>query len=588
MNRSSRTVLPICPLVLLAACGRLPDDQSDVDAPAGAPPPAVIVEAPPLRRAPAARTEAVLDWQPCAEGFQCATLEVPRDYAQPEGPTLKVAITRLPARLPARRAGALFLNFGGPGSSTLSILQSGAGAFIGARNPTFDIVGVDPRGTGQTEGAVDCRVDQELDGPNAQPFFTPETLDLEALQERSERYIEACVANNDLDLLAYASTANTARDMDAVRSALGDEKLNYLGYSYGTVLGATYASLFPHNYRAMVLDGAVDPDAYMNGSRAEDPALDQLAAFERALGRFFQACAADQKACSEFGGSDPERAFDDLVARAHATPIPAGELPPVDGDDILTAMVASLYSKAQWQPFAAALAEAQAGDATLLREIADGFYDRAPDGSYEPSTDRLFALQVIESSAAPTELETVLARGDESFLRYEHVWWGNAYSELLVDGFPVRAQGVFRGPFRVPADAAPILVVGTTFDPATPYANAERLVSQLDNARLLTMNGDGHGAYLFNSRCIDGAVENYLARGLLPAIGSECQQEVPFALPEAEPSDTSGLSTAVFPDPSRSAEILPRPRAERWPLPLPPARPLPLPPLTVALPSPGR
>ena len=213
-----------------------------------------------------------------------------------------------------------------------------------AFNTRYDIIAMDPRGVGQSEPSIDCKANQETEGIYSQPFTTPDNLDPKALVAKDTKYINKCVSLNKT-ILAHVSTANVARDMDLLRKSLGESKLNYFGYSYGTFLGATYASLFPKNYNRMVLDGPLDATDYIN-----DPLADlssQSDGFEREFGRFFQACARDQVACSGFGGADPWDAYDQLVDKANETPIPAGgpDPRPVDGDDINFAATGEIYAK---------------------------------------------------------------------------------------------------------------------------------------------------------------------------------------------------------------------------------------------------
>jgi pimeloyl-ACP methyl ester carboxylesterase len=472
-----------------------------------------------------------LSWQACGEGFECATAELPIDYRRPRGETLGVAVTRLPARDRERRIGSLFVNFGGPGGDAVASLQAfGAGLFQ-VLNERFDIVGFDPRGTGQTDYAIDCGVNQETLGIYRKPFTTPENVDPERLLADAEEYVAACVAKNP-KILPYASTATAARDMDALRAAVGDAKLTYLGFSYGTFLGATYASLFPKKYRALVLDGALDPDAYIN--RPTDALLAQNAGFERAFARFFQACAVDQAACLGFGGADPHAAFDMLVASANEAPLPSfGDDPrPVTGDDILAGSILTLYAKQNWPLLALGLAVASQGDGTVMRFLSNFFYGWLGDGTYDPGLDRYFALSAIEQTYS-SDLDVFLRTGAASWAEFDHAW-SNAgyYAELPLGIFPIEARGAFHGPFRAPRTSPTVLVVGTTYDPATPYRGAKRMVAELGNARLLTMQGDGHCAYGGNSACIDAAVEAYLVDGTLPNAGTVCEQDVPFAQPE--------------------------------------------------------
>lgn len=472
-----------------------------------------------------------LSWKACGEeGFQCATARLPRDYDRPGGRKLEIAVTRLPATDPERRVGSLFVNFGGPGGTTNDTLRAiGKDLFAGLTD-RFDLVGFDPRGVGESSPSIDCKVNQETEGLYAQPFTTPENLVVADWVERARRYADRCRELN-ADILPYVSTANVARDMDRLREAVGDRKLNYLGFSYGTFLGATYESLFPRRYRALVLDGALDADQYIN--RPTEGLFEQTQGFERALGRFFQACAAHKDVCP-FGGDDPWMAYDELLEQMYAQPLPAsGEHPePVNGDDLIEASFALLYAKQAWPDFAAVLAQAAAGDGTLVRTVVDSFYGRLPDGSYDPLSDRYFTIGAIEQRY-PRDLGFFLDAGRRSWALFDHFWSNTGYVELPYALLGVKGRDVFRGPFRAHPRAAPTLVIGTTYDPATPYKGAKRLVADLGNARLLTMRGDGHTAFGGNSACIDAAVEMYLEDLVVPPAGTVCRQEVPFAAPEA-------------------------------------------------------
>jgi len=472
-----------------------------------------------------------LQFAPCGDaGAECATAKVPLNYAKPHGRTLDVAVTRVRATDPDRRIGTLFFNFGGPGAPAAIYVEAFGADLFPTLSDRFDIVGVDPRGTGDSEGAIDCGVNQETQGVYSQPFDTPLNLDVDRLLRTDKRYINACLRAADTDLLPYFSTASTARDFDWVRRALDERKLNYLGFSYGTFLGATYASLFPRNYRSLVLDGALDADRYIN-----KPLLslrEQTAGIERALSRFFAACARDQVACSGFGGDDPWMAFDELAEAADESPIPAAQGRPVDGDDVRAAAVTAIYSKSAWGDLGLALAAAEDGDGTLLRDLADSFYGRLDDGSYDPLLDRYFVLGALEQRYRG-DLDTYLEAGDHSWGMFDHAWWNHGYTELAWRLWPIDARGAFYGPFKASKRSPTVLVVGTTYDPATPYRGSVRLVRDLGNARLLTMRGDGHTAYGGNSACIDTAVDAYLEDGVVPAEGTKCRQEVPFTAPGA-------------------------------------------------------
>jgi pimeloyl-ACP methyl ester carboxylesterase len=503
-----------------------------------------------LVAAPAASADTAngLQWTDCSQVpdavVQCATQTVPLDYDKPDGKTIGIAVARVPAKDQAHRIGSLFFNFGGPGGTQVDYLQATAGqGLFDALNQRFDIVGFDPRGVGQSTPSIDCKVNQETQGLYSQPFPTPLTVDLARLLAKDQRYLRRCAALNG-DILSHVSTADTARDMDVLRKAVGDSKLSYLGFSYGTFLGTTYAALFPNRFRALVLDGPLDADEYLS-----DPLKgtnEQTAAFERAVSRFFRACAANQTACLGFGGEDPEDAFDQLVDAANAAPIPAaGYTPdprPIDGDDLNAAAAVSMYAKQFWPVLAVGLASAAAGDGSVIRAIVDElFYGRDPDtGTYDPGSDRFVAIYGAEAHW-PTDVGTYVREGEQAWGSFDHVYFNHGYTELNFGLWPATAQDTYEGPFHVKASAPTPLVVDTTYDPATPYRGGLKLARELGNSRLLTMRGDGHTAYGGNSPCIDAAVNAYLIDGTLPPVGTSCRQEVPFEQPQpAAKSLTSG------------------------------------------------
>ena len=507
---------------------------------------------------PAATQQPVpaLSWAPCgsAPGVECATAALPMDYDHPQGTQVDIAVARVPATDAAQRIGSLFFNFGGPGAPAVDYLQAEGAGIFEALNARFDIVAFDPRGVGQSTPAIDCRVDKETEGPVPRPAPTPVTVDADALVARAQSYVDTCLENNG-EILQHVSTANVARDMDALRAAVGDERLSYLGFSYGTFLGATYAALFPDRYRALVLDGAVDPGAWIH-----DPvslSSTQLVAFEGALDRFLAACAADQTACSGFGGSDPSTAYDALLSSAAAAPVPAprytADPRPVTADDIRDVTGQLLYAKQFWGILAVALAQADAGDGSLIRAIIDQVVSPPMD----PSLDRFVAIAGSEQMW-PRDVDAYLERGAREWVDSPHFWANFAYSELPFALWPARDTDAYGGSFAVDPSAPTPLVIGTTFDPATPYSEAVRTVRELGNARLLTMDGDGHTAYGRNSACIDTATENYLIDVALPAEGTVCQQQVPFVAPAPVAAQTGTSSgTVTLPD-GVGAEVLGR------------------------------
>jgi pimeloyl-ACP methyl ester carboxylesterase len=475
-----------------------------------------------------------LDWQPCgtAPNVTCATATVPLDYDKPQGQSIKLHLAKSPAIDQAHKIGSLFINFGGPGGTAADRFEARGQSYRPGLNQRFDIIAMDPRGVGQSSPAIDCKANQKTQGIYSQPITTPDNLDLEALIAKDQGYIKRCIQLND-GILAHVSTANVARDIDLLRQSLGEQKITYFGYSYGTFLGATYASMFPTHYRAMVLDGPVDADAYIN-----DPLRDlsaQTSGFERALGRFMQACAADHAACRGFPavGNDPLDAYDGLIEKLNASPMPVGS-DTLDGDDVTTGTAAALYSKANWPLLAQALADAENGDGSLLKALSDSFYGDNGDGTFDPGGDRYFTIGATEQKY-PRDVRTYVSAGQRSWDQHEHFWWNNGYAELNYGLYPVHDRDAFDGPFKVSNSAVTPLVIGTTYDPATPYRGAKNLVRTLGNARLLTMRGDGHTAYnLTNSpTCINPAVEAYVNDGTLPAPGTQCRQVVGFPAPAA-------------------------------------------------------
>lgn len=492
-----------------------------------------------LAAAPAAQARAhtatAVAWATCGDvpGVQCGAVPVPLDYDRPGGRPISIALARVPAKDPARRLGSLFFNFGGPGGTAVDYLQATAGAgLFDALNQRYDIVAFDPRGVGQSTPSIDCKVDQKTLGVTSQPFTTPLNLDVDALVAKDRRYIGQCLARNG-EILRHVSTGNVARDLDVLRQAVGDRKLSYLGFSYGTFLGETYMSLFPGHFRRMVLDGPVGAE-----NELFDPVKgsnEQTAAFERAFSRFLRACAADQVACSGFGGNDPEDVFDALADQADAAPIPApGYAPdpvPVTGDDLRALAIVAMYSKQNWGVLAKALKGALDGDASLAREIVDeDVYARLPDGSYDPGADRFFTISGSEQRW-PRRIGVYLREGAQAFGMFDHFWFNHGYSELNWGLYPVRDRDAYYGPFGVSSSDPTPLVVATTYDPATPYRGALAYVRELGNARLLTMRGDGHTAYGGQSACVDAAVNAYLLDGTLPPAGTSCRQDAQFTAP---------------------------------------------------------
>ena len=492
-----------------------------------------------LLACPARAADGPIAWAPCGDGAECGTLRVPLDHAQPGGPEIAMPVTRVPASDSGRRIGSLVINYGGPGAPGAQILRDTPPEALPMLAPgltdRFDLVSFDPRGTGGTL-PVDCGITAE-DGLTTE-LVTPQNLDVGALVADARRYAELCGERN-AGVLERLATADVARDLDLLRAALGEERLTYLGYSYGTFVGATYASLFPERQGRLVLDGAMDPERY--AGRPLEFLREGAAASERALNRFLAACAGDQVACAGFGGSDPWAAFDRLVARADAEPIPAGDAPPVSGLDIIGAVSGALYAREAWPLLAVALAQADAGDATIFREVLG--LDPV-DPAVGAGFDRYTATVAVDA-AWPREVEPYLDGARQAWGELDHMWPAAGYEKVVYSVWPATSPSAFRGPFRSAPDAPAALVIGTTWDPATPYRWAVGMAAELGNARLLTMRGDGHTAFGSRSSCIDAAVVAYLVRGTLPEPGTVCEQEIPFAPPALPEGDPAAVDEAL-------------------------------------------
>ena len=457
-----------------------------------------------------------LSWRACGvPDFQCATLRAPLDYARPDAGEVKLAVSRVKATGPGKRLGSLLVNPGGPGGSAVGYLQGYAG--IGYPAPVkarYDMVAVDPRGVARSE-PVECLTGPQMD-TYTQVDATPDDARESAALATSFRTFASGCGKRARKVLSHVSTVESARDMDILRAVLGDEKLTYVGASYGTFLGATYAELFPGRAGRLVLDGAMDPSL-----PAVDLNRDQTAGFETA----FQAFAADcvkQPDCPLGTGSAEAaavrmRAF---FRELDAEPVPTGESRRLGESLATTGVIAAMYDEAAWPQLREALTQAMGGEGSGLLALADNYYEREADGTYSNLMFANAAVNCLDLPPAfdgPAEVEKAVP----SFEKASPVFGeGLAWASLNCTYWPTPATG---RPHRITAKGAPpLLVVGTTRDPATPYKWAQSLASQLASGVLLTYEGDGHTAYGRGSDCIDSAINAYLLEGAPPAKGKRC------------------------------------------------------------------
>ncbi len=487
-----------------------------------------------------------LEWTACGGDLECATAAMPRDYDRPNGPTIELALIRRPAIDTENKIGSLFVNAGGPGISGLEFFRTAPPGALDSF-PRFDFVSWDPRGIGESSPAVDCTTDAQDDAALDYRFVRPQTLDRKALVAATQEAVDGCVDRNP-GILSHLSTANTARDLDVLRAAVGDEKLTYVGISHGTHIGAAYSSLFPDRVRAMVADSPIDLDVWHR-----DPTAmwrEMMDSQEASLDRFFAACAASQPACG-FGGSNPEAAFDALVARLNQNPAPAPNSvhqTPVSGDDVLNVAVEEVVSRSRWSTLATALAQADAGDASLMSDLYDAIAGRRPDGSWTQSG--VFFTTTAQDWQTSKKIEQYLDEGARAYQRSPHFWFlAQGYERLAYALYPVRPQDNYRGPFSHPSDAVPALVIGVTHDGRTPYAWAERYAADLGNTRLLTYDGDRHGALTDLNPCVFFAAFQYVNDLTLPAEGTTCTQDYePFPGTEESARSQSRSGEQLLPE----------------------------------------
>ena len=476
--------------------------------------------------APAGTGEAAI-WHPCPDvpeslvgrtapgmRYECASVAVPQDWADPTGSgTFEISLLRVRSSRQHDRVGSLVVNPGGPGGSGIdtAVYLSFGAAFGGLPDEIterFDIVGFDPRGVSRSS-PVECVSDADLDatfGADPDPDTQAEFDQVVALNKRIG---DGCGAKYGTKL-RYFSTEQAARDMDAVRDAVGDEKLTYLGYSYGTLLGATYAQLFPSKVRALVLDGAVDPGQdIVAGSES------QAKGFERAFTNFTAWCARTSSLCPI--APDARGAVTAAVDKARVSPVRGRGGREATAGWVFYAIIASLYTTEGWQELAKAIDDLQGGDPSGVFELADRYAERDGSGHYSNFFDANLGTNCADSTAKPTLAQI---RSYQSQWRAKYPLFGPA---LAVGMLPCAYWPGERDPYPTGAatGAPPIVVVGTTGDPATPYEQTAKLADMLGVGVVVTWEGEGHTAYP-QTECVTQAVDEYLIDLAVPRAGLRC------------------------------------------------------------------
>ncbi|MCM6773457.1 alpha/beta hydrolase [Nocardia sp. CDC159] len=485
----------------------------------------------PAPSAPAAPTPVALDrfynqtpdWQSC-NGFsedrsvrfprdaECTRLTVPVDYAKPDGATAEIAVSRIRATGP--KIGSLLFNPGGPGVAGLSM------ASIAMKTPLaerFDLIGFDVRGVGSSRPLIRCLTGKEWDEQRAEPPKDNTPAGIAAAEQEDREFAQKCGERTGTEFLAHVGTREVIQDMDVIRGVLGDPKLNFVGYSYGTRLGSAYAEKFPDRVRALVLDGAVDPE-----QQPVQDTIEQTAGFQKAFDAYAAACTRDAE-CPL--GTDPAQSvarFRALLAPLWNHPLPTKDGRPLSYGDAVTGVQNALYAEDRWETLSAGLAEVAQGRGDTLLALADDYNSRRPDGSYDNSQDAFLAIHCVDDPAikdrAVTDQQDTELRKVAPFLDDGH---GTGHAPLELCAFwPVPNTG---GPHQVSAPGLPkTVVVSTTQDPATPYEAGVNLAKDL-GAALITNRGTRHTAFLSGGvPCVDNAVFEYLIELKEPPAGLTC------------------------------------------------------------------
>lgn len=447
---------------------------------------------------PAIPWDTTVEWEsfgPDTE-IETGTIEVPLDYTDHDAGTIELFIARHLAD-ESKRIGSLLVNPGGPGFGGSDFAIFAEQIFSPAILRHFDIVGWDPRGTGRSEPAIDCIDDYDayFTGTDMTP---DDDAERQQLVDLADDFTTQCEEKN-AELLPFVGTNNSARDIDSIRRALGEATISYFGFSYGSELGATWATLFPDTVRAAVLDGASDP-----GASFLESGLQQAAGFEASITTFLAQCSADPT-CAFHSDGDAEGAFDDLMLRLDEEPVPsAGDRPPVTRSMAITAVAMAMYDSALWPKLERALDNARYGDGAFLLELFDDYYQRRDDGTYDNSLEAFQAIVCMDRAERPT-----VATEDE---------WAERYREVA-PRFAAGTTGSYFCTFFAPSPdprvtidvtaQVPIIVIGTTGDPATPLDSTRRMADAIADGRLVVVVADKHTGYGENE-CIIDVVDLYL------------------------------------------------------------------------------
>lgn len=510
LTRSRRLALLALLALLLTSCSWLPGATESTPTPSGT----VSPVGPDVPEDLLPFYTQALTWESCGGGFECTQVDVPMDYDDPTGDVVTLEVKRLVASEGANRVGSLLVNPGGPGGSGVEFVESAQRMVSPEVREVYDLVGFDPRGVGGSM-PIECVSDAELDELRAASYDTETQEGIDALRADMQRLATACEENTGR-LLGYIDTVNATRDIDVLRAVLGDEQLYFLGYSYGTSLGATYAEMFSERVGRLVLDGGLDP-----ALEYRELVYGQAEGFEAALRAYAEDCLTSQDCPLTTDVDTAVGQIQRLLELTFGSPLPTGTDRELTRSLAVSGIFLALYSDQYWPVLTDALRAAMRElDGSQLLFLADFAARREPDGTY--SSNASVALTAVNCLDYPVDADPEDMAAEAARLRELAPTLGQffSYGAVACDEWPVDATGV---PAPVSAAGAePILVVGTTGDPATPYEWSIALADQLESGRLLTFDGEGHTAYGRSNSCITDAVDRYLLRGDLPEEGLVC------------------------------------------------------------------
>ncbi|MGP5709393.1 alpha/beta hydrolase [Brachybacterium alimentarium] len=456
-----------------------------------------------------------IEWGECedvyADGIECGTLTVPLAWNDPDGKTIDLAVAQIPGT--GQDDDSLVLNNGGPGVSGVNFLESAPYVFSPEVRSSYDLVGFDPRGVARSAG-IECLTDEETDDYLSETVEPGEAGGDEVFDDWEKKIAESCESNSG-DLLPYLDTYSAARDMDVLRAALGSEKLDYLGFSYGTYLGSSFADLYPERVGHFVLDGALDPKNTM-----DDFFAGRAAAFEDSADAFVQSCLDSGESCPVSGDvAEGKQQLNEFFDSVDKQPLDSGNPDrPLTGAIARSVFYMLMYSDELWDSGWDAISAAMDGDGSLLLATADQSNERLLDGSYR--TNFTYAITAVNCLDHPWIADEQWQEDQAEQLAEEYPTFGAQMGDNGCGQWPVPP---LREPAAITADgAAPILVIGTTHDPATPYPWAQSLAEQLDSGVLLTFEGQGHTAYGRSGGCIEEQVDAYLLEDTVPEDGFTC------------------------------------------------------------------